>query len=62
MPKERSSKFILHQSISCQIDRNKATEDFTEFLNDLCAWIYYPSDEEAAAGSDEEDDDETSNI
>jgi hypothetical protein len=31
--KERSSKFIFHQSISWQIDRDEATED----LDDLCA-------------------------
>jgi hypothetical protein len=62
VPKERSSKFILHQSISCQIDRNKATEDFTEFPNDLCAWVYYSSGEKAADDDDVEDDDEISDI
>ena len=62
LAKERSSKFILHQSISCQIKREEATEDFTEFLNGLCAWAYYPSDEEADDDDDEEDDDETSDI
>ena len=56
--KERSSKFILHQSISCQIKRDEATDDFTEFLNGLCAWVFYPSDDEAEDDDDEEDDDE----
>ena len=62
LAKERSSKFILHQSISCQIKREEATEDFTEFPNDLCAWVYYPSGEKAAADDDVEDDDEISDI
>ena len=44
--KVRSASFIRHQSISCQINRNEATEDFTEFLNSLFAWIYYPDDED----------------
>ena len=60
--KERSSKFILHQSISCQIKRDEATDEFTEFLNGLCAWVFYPSDDEAEDDDDEEDDDETSDI
>ena len=44
--KERSANFIRRRSISCQISRNEATEDFTKFLNSLCAWIYYPDDED----------------
>jgi hypothetical protein len=47
---ERSSTFIQHQSISCQIDPNKATDSFTEFLHGLCSWIYLGND-------DDEDDD-----
>ena len=40
--KEQSANFIRRQSISCQINRNAATDGFTEVLNNLCAWIYYP--------------------
>jgi len=48
--------------IVAKSSEQRKRQDFTEFLNDLCAWIYYPSDEEAADDDDEEDEDETSDI
>jgi hypothetical protein len=42
---ERVQEFIKKQSLSCQINRNGPSEDFIEFLNGLCPWIYYDEDE-----------------
>ena len=52
----------MRQRVACQIKRDEATDEFTEFLNGLCAWVFYPSDDEAEDDDDEEDDDETSDI
>ena len=42
---ERVQELIKKQSLSCQINRNGPSEDFIEFLNGLCSWIYYDEDE-----------------
>ena len=52
--RERASSFIRYQSISCQIDPSKASEEFTDFLHSLCSWIYLGDDEE----NEDEDEDE----
>ena len=52
--RERASNFIRYQSISCQINQNKATVEFTDFLHGLCSWIYLGDDEE----NEDEDEDE----
>ena len=43
---EHQISFDISQSISCQIDPNKATEEFTDILHGLCSWIYLGDDEE----------------
>ena len=58
--RERASTFIQHQSISCQINPSKASEEFTDFLHGLCSWIYLGDDEddEVEHENGEDDDDE----
>jgi hypothetical protein len=62
--RERASSFIRYQSISCQIDPSKASEEFTDFLHGLCSWIYLGDDEdnededEDEEGKDQEDDED----
>ena len=56
---EHQISFDISQSISCQIDPNKATEEVTYFLHGMCSWIYFGDDDE---NEDEGEDDEVKEV
>ena len=54
--KKRVDHFIRKQSISCFNCRDGTDADFEEFLNSLCAWIYYDGEDEESSDDEVLDD------